>query len=48
MKLERVSPGLTTDNNNPAEIEEEELGNWADLREDQMRFLQAGGFLSEI
>jgi hypothetical protein len=48
MKLERISPGPLTDNRDPAEAEEEELRNWADLRENQMQFLKAGGFLSEI
>lgn len=48
MKLERISPGPLTDSRDPAEVEEEELRNWADLRENQMQFLKAGGFLSEI
>jgi hypothetical protein len=48
MKLERISPGPLTDSRDPAELEEEELRNWADLRENQMQFLKAGGFLSEI
>ncbi|KAF4629089.1 hypothetical protein G7Y89_g9063 [Cudoniella acicularis] len=46
MKLERVSPGIKTET---GEIdEEEELRNWADLREYQLRFAQAGGFINEI
>jgi hypothetical protein len=46
MKLERVSPGLK---NETGEVdEEEELRNWADLRQYQMAFAQAGGFLTEI
>ncbi|KUJ15108.1 uncharacterized protein LY89DRAFT_671495 [Mollisia scopiformis] len=48
MKLERVSPGLVDNGVNGAVDEEEELRNWADLREYQMRFAQAGGFLSEL
>jgi hypothetical protein len=48
MKLERINPGPLTDSRDPAEAEEEELRNWADLRENQMQFLKAGGFLSEI
>ncbi|TVY44135.1 putative transcriptional regulatory protein [Lachnellula occidentalis] len=46
MKLERVSPAIKTEN---GEVdEEEELRNWADLREAQMQFMQAGGFMNEI
>lgn len=48
MKLERISPGLRDNSVDGAVDEEEELRNWADLREYQMRFAQAGGFLSEI
>ena len=48
MKLERISPGPRADSRDPAEVEEEELRNWADLRENQLQFLKAGGFLSEI
>jgi hypothetical protein len=48
MKLERTSPGPRGDHRTPAEVEEEELQNWADLRENQRRFMEAGGFLSEI
>jgi hypothetical protein len=48
MKLERISPGPLTDSRDPAQVEEEELRNWADLRENQMQFLKAGGFLSAI
>jgi hypothetical protein len=48
MKLERISPGRRGDNGNLIEDEEEELRNWADLREYQMRFAQSGGFLGEI
>jgi hypothetical protein len=46
MKLERVSTGHN-DGSAPTD-EDEELRNWADLREYQMRFAQAGGFISEI
>lgn len=42
MKLERVSPGRSS--GEEWEDEEEELRNWADLREFQTRFLSAGGF----
>jgi hypothetical protein len=46
MKLERVSPGLK---NETGEIdEEEELRHWADLRQYQLAFMQAGGFMTEI
>lgn len=48
MKLERVSPGLRDNSVDGAVDEEEELRNWADLREYQMKFAQAGGFLSEL
>ncbi|MCJ1352551.1 MAG: hypothetical protein MMC33_002535 [Icmadophila ericetorum] len=52
MRLERVSPvskdpGSTQGEGVNAD-EEEELRAWADLREAQSRFVQAGGFLSEI
>lgn len=46
MKLERVSPAIKAES---GEVdEEEELRNWADLREYQMQFMQAGGFMNEI
>jgi hypothetical protein len=45
MKLERISPGLHSPNADGSVNEEEELRNWADLREHQMRFAQSGGFL---
>jgi hypothetical protein len=48
MRLERTSLGPRGDHRTPAEIEEEELQNWADLRDNQRRFMEAGGFLSEI
>jgi len=48
MKLERISPHLRDNSVDGAVDEEEELRNWADLREYQMKFAQAGGFLSEL
>jgi len=49
MKLERISPAAgQSESADTAEDEEEELRNWADLREYQTRFAQAGGFLSEL
>jgi hypothetical protein len=49
MKLERISPGILENGSADGMVdEEEELRNWADLREYQMRFAQAGGFLSEL
>ena len=48
MKLERISPGVRSDAGDGVVDEEEELRNWADLREYQMRFAQNGGFLNEI
>jgi hypothetical protein len=49
MKLERISPGIPENGSADGIMdEEEELRNWADLREYQMRFAQAGGFLSEL
>ena len=48
MRLERISPGPTGTVRTEAEIEEGELQDWADLRENQRRFMEAGGFLSEI
>jgi hypothetical protein len=47
MKLERVSPGGRSDPGDGIVDEEEELRTWADLREYQMRFIQAGGFMNE-
>lgn len=46
MKLERVGPGGRRENGEGM-VDEEELSNWADLREYQMRFAQSGGFLNE-
>ncbi|KAH9208577.1 hypothetical protein DL95DRAFT_395158 [Leptodontidium sp. 2 PMI_412] len=48
MKLERISPGCRSESGDGQVDEEEELRNWADLREYQLRFAQAGGFMSEI
>jgi hypothetical protein len=45
MKLERISPGVQSENVDGLADEEEDLRNWADLREYQMRFAQSGGFL---
>jgi len=46
MKLERISPAVKDES---GEVdEEEELRNWADLREYQMQFMQAGGFMNEM
>ncbi|KAG0647082.1 Quinic acid utilization activator [Hyphodiscus hymeniophilus] len=45
MKLERISPGNRNESADGVIDEEEELRNWADLREYQMRFAQSGGFL---
>lgn len=42
MKLERISPGVPDENE-----EDEELRHWADLREAQRAFAQAGGFMSD-
>ena len=44
MKLERVSPA-NSDNNDQPEDEDAELRTWADLREYQMKFAQQGGLL---
>ncbi|CAG8961272.1 hypothetical protein HYFRA_00013551 [Hymenoscyphus fraxineus] len=46
MRLERVSPGVKSETGEVTD--EEELRAWADMRENQMRFAQAGGFLSEM
>jgi len=49
MKLERVSPAACrSDSGGVVEDEEEELRNWADLREYQTRFVHSGGFLNEL
>jgi hypothetical protein len=49
MKLERISPAACrSDSADGAVDEEEELRNWADLREYQTRFAQSGGFLNEL
>lgn len=48
LKLERASPSLQTgDSGEIRDVEEEELRNWANLREYQLRFLNAGGFLHD-
>jgi len=48
MKLERISPGAcNSESTDGYADEEEELRNWADLREYQTRFAQSGGFLNE-
>ena len=47
LKLERASPSLQTGEGEIRDIEEEELRNWADLREYQLRFLNSGGFLHD-
>ncbi|KAF7876706.1 hypothetical protein EAF04_001790 [Stromatinia cepivora] len=49
MKLERASPGAARSESADGMVdEEEELSNWADLREYQTRFAQSGGFLNEL
>ncbi|RFU27698.1 hypothetical protein B7463_g8641, partial [Scytalidium lignicola] len=51
MKLERVGPGGPRASgvpSDPDEIDEEELNSWADLRDQQNRFAQAGGFLGDF
>lgn len=47
MKLERISPTAQNEGGED-EAGEDELRNWADLREYQNRFAQAGGFLNEL
>jgi len=47
MRLERISPNTCSENGDLAAGEEEELRNWADIREYQMKFAQSGGFLFE-
>lgn len=51
-KLERTSPGYEGNGVNGVVDgvmdEEAELNTWADLRDYQMKFAQAGGFLSEL
>lgn len=49
MRLERVSPGGSrTLSGDGDDNSEEELASWADLRDQQTRFAQAGGFLGEF
>lgn len=55
MRLEKTGPGSggtrggtgPGDHMTPSD-EEEELRNWADLREHQMRFFQSGGFMGQL
>jgi hypothetical protein len=48
MKLERTSPGFRDNSVDGVVNEDEELSHWADMREYQMKFAQAGGFMSEM
>ena len=45
LKLDRSGPGNATENGQSNE-DEAELKHWADLREYQVKFAQAGGFLT--
>jgi hypothetical protein len=47
LRLERVTPAKKSDAGDVGDDEEEELRSWADLRENQMKFARAGGFLNE-
>ena len=47
MRLERIAPDACSENGDLVAGEEEELRNWADIREHQMKFAQSGGFLFE-
>lgn len=47
MKLEKVSPPPNAEGRDLEGDEEVALSHWADLREHQTRFAQAGGFLAE-
>jgi hypothetical protein len=46
-KLKRTNPTLNGDAGDLRDVEEEELSHWIELRDYQMRFLAAGGFLSD-
>jgi len=48
MKLERISPVGRSDDGDADEDDEAALRSWADLRQYQMKFLQSGGFLSDV
>jgi hypothetical protein len=51
MRLEKTGPGnaaFGSGGTMTPQDEEQELRNWADLREHQLRFYQSGGFLSHI
>lgn len=47
MRLERIGPEACSEDGDLAAGEEEELRNWADIREYQMKFAQSGGFWFE-
>jgi hypothetical protein len=48
MKLERITPSTGIGESGYEANEEEELRNWADLREFQNRFVERGGFVNEF
>lgn len=48
MKLEGAPPPAALGENGYVQNDEEELRNWADLREFQNRFATSGGFLNDI
>lgn len=51
MKLERLEPGESADDGvvmTEEEMEERELSHWASLKDCQIKFAEAGGFIRDL